>query len=109
MIIFLIAKRAQEDVETLYNLLNNNNYSRTCVVLFLSGTTTYSTGLPFFRGMTLRHWVIVSRHFESACVLSLRGLNVHQRGTWTFRPLKIRTLHSFETSGPDCAVKESQL
>ena len=86
------------DIRTLLPKRNNNNadhYTRTCVVLFLSGTTTYSMGLPFFRGVTLCHWVIVSQHFETACVLSLMGRNVHQHGIWTFLPLKIRTLRSF--------------
>jgi hypothetical protein len=102
----------QTDIRTLLPKRINNNadhYMRTCVVLFLSGTTMYSMGLPFFRGMTLRQWVIVSEHFETSCVLSLMGRYVHQHGTWTFRLLKIRTLRSFETSGPDCAVTESQL
>ena len=60
----------QTDIRTLLPKRINNNadhYTRTCVVLFLTGTTTYSMGLPFFRGMTLRHWVIVSQHFETAC------------------------------------------
>ena len=102
----------QTAVRTLLPKRINNNadhYTRTCVVLFLSGTTTCSMAFPFFRGMTLRHWVIVSRHFETACVVSLMGRNAHQHGTWTFRPSKIKTLRSFETSVPDCAVMESQL
>jgi hypothetical protein len=64
---------AQTDIRTLLPKRINNNadhYTRTFVVLFLSGTTTCSMGLPFFRDITLRHWVIVSRHFETACVLT---------------------------------------
>ena len=82
----------ETDIRTLLPKRINSNgdhYTRTRVILFLSGTATYSMGLPFFRDMTLRHWVIVSRHFETACVLSLMGRNIHEHGTWRFRALNM--------------------
>jgi hypothetical protein len=92
----------QTAIRTLLPKWINNNaghYARTRVVLFLSGMTAYSMGLSFFRDTTLRNWVIVSRHFETTCVLSLVGRNDHQHGTWTFRPLNIGTLRCLRNVG----------
>jgi hypothetical protein len=86
----------QTDIRTLLPKRISNNASHyTLHVLFCVCMARPRS----VRGMTLRHWAIRSRHFETACVLNLMGRNVHQHGTWTFQPLKIKTLRCLRNVG----------